>query len=121
MQLSPAEWKVMNAVWSQREASAREIQEKLEDDPGWSYSTLKTLLARLVAKGALLESKQGRTSVFTAQISRQRARRSAVQALLDRVFDGAAAPLIQHLLKERKLSARDRAALAELLDERNKS
>mgnify|MGYP002390148889 CR=1 FL=1 len=56
--LSDAEWKVMRALWARHPATARELLDALAADTGWAYTTLRTLLARLVEKGAVSESKE---------------------------------------------------------------
>ena len=117
MRLSDAEWKVMTAVWTSHPAAVRDVLEALPADTGWAYSTVKTMLARLVDKGALAMSKRGNTSLFEPLISRQEARRSAVRSLAEKAFGGAFGSLVHHLLDEEKLSGRERAELREMLRE----
>jgi BlaI family penicillinase repressor len=114
--LSDAEWKVMNGLWRRRRATARELLEDVAARTGWAYTTIKTILSRLVDKGVLREAKQGNTSVYEPLLSRRAARRAAVRHLLDHAFDGAFGPLMQHLLQDEKLSRRDRAALRAMLE-----
>lgn len=91
--------------------------ENVLPETAWAYSTVKTMLARLVEKGALSEQKRGNTSVYKARVSRERARRTAVRSLLDKAFDGAFGSLVHHLVADEKLSRRDRKALADMLRE----
>ncbi len=117
MQLSSTEWKVMHALWQRSPATAREILGAVDEETHWAYTTVRTLLARLVEKGAVAEHKQANTSIYEPILAREDARKDAVQSLLDRVFDGTAGSLVQHLIRERKLSKKDRAALARMLEE----
>lgn len=117
MHLSDAEWTVMNAVWDQGVASGRDVWTAVASRRDWSYSTVKTMLARLVEKGALSERKDGRRSVFAPAVDREEARRSALEGLVERVFGGALSPLLQHVVADRRLSARDRARLEALAAE----
>lgn len=117
VKLSDAEWTVMNAVWAGSPASARDVLERVEAETGWAYSTVKTLLARLVEKGAVAERKRANTSLYEPLVTRQQARRSAVRALLDTAFDGAFGSLMQHMVADEKLSKRERDNLAEMLRE----
>jgi BlaI family penicillinase repressor len=117
MRLSDTEWIVMRAVWSRSPTSAREIHEAVSGETGWAYTTLKTLLARLVEKGVLSERKRANTSVYEPLVSERDARGSALRSLVDRAFDGAFGTLLQHLVTVERLSARDRAALDRLLAE----
>src|SRR4051812_43864243 len=114
MQLSDAEWKVMNAVWEKQTASARDVLECLEDETGWAYTTVKTMLARLVEKGALKVRLRANTSLYEPILTRRQARRSAVRALATRAFDGAFGPLLHFLVSE-QLSPRQREELLRLL------
>ena len=121
MKLSDTEWTVMNAVWQEHPASARDVLERVESRTGWAYSTVKTTLARLVEKGALAVRMRANTGRYEPLITRGQARRSALRNILDRAFDGTVGSLVQHLISEEKLSARERAKLAQVLAEADKA
>jgi len=87
------------------------VLEEIGRETGWAYTTVKTLLARMVAKGAVRARKRGNASQYEPAVSPATARRSAVRALVDRAFQGAVAPLLHHLVEEERLSAADRAEL----------
>ncbi len=116
MQLSDGEWKIMNAIWERSPASARDVHEKVERETQWAYTTVKTMLGRLVEKGALTARMRANSSLYEPRISRSQARRAALRALLDRAFDGAFAPLMSHLVEDERLSPRERRELAALLE-----
>ncbi|MEM7587331.1 MAG: BlaI/MecI/CopY family transcriptional regulator [Acidobacteriota bacterium] len=115
MRLSDAEWKVMNVVWEHHPAAVREVLERLGSETSWAYSTVKTMLGRLVDKGALAVHKKGNTSLFEPLVSRHEARRSALRTLAERAFGGAFGSLVQHLLADDRLSAEERAELRSML------
>ncbi len=115
MRLSDAEWKVMNAVWERHPAAVRDVMEALEDDTHWAYSTVKTMLARLADKGALSVRKRGNISLFEPLVSRHEARRSALRTLAERAFGGGLGSLVQHLLADEHLSAKERDELRSML------
>jgi BlaI family penicillinase repressor len=117
MKLSDAEWTVMQAVWTQAPASARDVLERVHAETGWAYSTVKTLLARLVEKAALRERKRANTSFYEPLVTRDAARRAAVRSLLDKAFDGTFGSLVQHMVDSEKLPKKERAKLARLLEE----
>jgi predicted transcriptional regulator len=117
MRLTDAEWTLMNALWERSPATAREIGERLPEDVSWAYTTIKTMLSRLVAKGALEERKRGNTSLYEPIVTREKARRSALRSLVERAFGGAVEPLVHHLVEERTLSRRDRDELIRILSE----
>lgn len=120
MQLSEAEWKIMNVVWSRSPASARDVLEELGSETAWAYTTVKTMLSRLVEKGALGAHKRANTSLYEPLVTRAEARRSAVKSLLNRAFDGAFGPLAQFLSEDEALSKKDRETLRTMLDERSR-
>ncbi len=115
MKLSDTEWTVINVVWERSPASARDVLELTEAETGWAYTTVKTLLSRLVEKGALRMRKRANTSLYEPLVSRKDARRSAVRSLLDRAFDGTFGGLLQHLVTDEKLSKKDRDKLKAML------
>ncbi len=117
MKLSDTEWTVMNEVWRRSPVSARDVLEAVEGETEWAYTTVKTILSRLVDKGALHVRKRANTSLFQPRISREKARRSAVKSLLEKAFDGTFGSLVQHMMTEERLSARDRKKLAAMLAE----
>jgi BlaI family transcriptional regulator, penicillinase repressor len=117
MRLSDAEWTVMQAVWNRAPASARDVLDDVGEQTGWAYTTVKTLLARLVEKGALSEDRRANVNIYEPRITRDEARGSALRSLLDRAFDGTFGSLFQHLIKEEHLSARDVQTLERMLQE----
>lgn len=119
MKLSESEWQIMNALWQDPPATARQVAERLPAGTSWAYTTIKTMLTRLVAKEAVGEQKQGNTSVYTPLVSRDSARGSALTSLLNQAFEGAVEPLLNFVVRNRKLTAREREELQKLLAEEN--
>ena len=117
MQLSEAEWKVMNRVWLQHPATAREVLSAHADETSWAYTTVKTIMSRLVEKGALQVSMRANTSVYEPALERGNARRTAIRSLLERAFDGAIGPMMHFLLHDKKLTKRERAMLLRMIEE----
>lgn len=115
MKLSEAEWTVMNALWQQSPASARDVLEIVGNETEWAYTTLKTILSRLAEKGAVGIRKRANQSIFVPLVSREDARRSAVRSLLERAFDGTFGSLVQHMVTQEKLSAGEKKKLAAML------
>ncbi len=121
VRLSDGEWKVMEIVWSAGSANARDVTDALAADTGWAYTTVKTLMTRLVAKGALTESMEGNAAVYVPAVARDAARRTAVRGLLDRAFGGDLVPMVRFLLDDASVSTAERKRLRALLDERKKA
>jgi len=115
MKLTQAEWQIMNALWEKYPATARDIMNRLPGDVKWAYTTLKTMLSRLVEKEAVSEQKQSNTSVYEPLVSQRKARLSAFRLLLDQSFDGAMGPLMHFMLEEQNLNAKQKKELIEIL------
>lgn len=115
MKLTEAEWLIMNALWRGYPATARQIAERLPAGVKWAYTTIKTMLTRLVEKNALTEQKRGNTSLYEPLVSKQKARLNAIKSLADQAFDGAFGPLMHFLIEEEKLSAKQRKELMSIL------
>ncbi len=121
MKLTQAEWLIMNALWEGHPAKARDISQRLPGKVNWAYTTIKTMLTRLVDKKAVSESKQGNTSIYQPILSRQQARRGALRTVLDQAFDGAFGPMMHFLVEDQKLTAKQRRELIDILDKTRKS
>jgi BlaI family penicillinase repressor len=119
MKLTQAEWQIMNALWEKHPATAREIMNRLPNGVKWAYTTLKTMLSRLVEKQAVSEHKQANTSIYEPLVSQHKARLSAFRLLLDQSFDGAMGPLMHFMLHEQKLNDKQKEELIDIL--RNES
>lgn len=107
----------MDQIWTASPATVRQIHEHLETATGWSYSTVKTLMARLVEKGVLTVERRGAANYFAPTASREEARQSALAELLDQAFNGAVPGLVQHLLRRRQLKPGELEQLRRLLAE----
>jgi BlaI family penicillinase repressor len=116
MKLTKAEWQIMNVLWQQHPATAREIAGRLPAGVNWAYTTIKTMLSRLAEKQAVRESKNGHTSIYEPALSRQTARRSALTALANQAFDGAFGPLMHFVLEDQKLTSAQRRELIKALE-----
>ena len=118
MKLTNSEWQIMNSLWEKHPATARGIAGRLPEEVKWAYTTIRTLLARLVTKGAVNEYKEGNTSLYEPILTRDKARRSAVKTLVNQAFDGAFGPLVQFLVDDPNLSKKQRQALTKALQEK---
>ena len=119
MKLTKAEWQIMNALWEAHPATAREVMDRLPAGVKWAYTTIKTMLTRLVEKQAVSESKQGNTSMYDPLVSQRKARVSAFKSLLETAFDGAMGPLVHFLAEEKQLTPKQQAELIQLLQDEN--
>ncbi|WP_084420262.1 BlaI/MecI/CopY family transcriptional regulator [Henriciella litoralis] len=115
MQITPAELEIMNVLWEEPGLGATEIAEALKDDKSWNIRTIKTLVGRLVEKGALSTEPDGRRYLYKPEIKRGEYQKKEAKQFVDRMFGGRAAPLVAHLADAEGLTAQDIAELEALL------
>ena len=117
MQVSPAELEVMKVLWDRAPLTAADIVGQLASKRDWSDRTIKTLLSRLVEKGALATERDGRRYLYTPLVEEAAYQRRAAGQFVDKLFGGRAAPLVAHLAETRGLTQEDIDDLEALLDE----
>ena len=117
MQISEAESVVMDVLWRRHPLAAEEVVGELGDAQQWQEATIKTLLNRLLKKGAITAEKDGRRYLYAPVLQRGDWVLDESESLLDRLFGGRVAPLVAHFSQHRKLSRKDIAELRQLLEE----
>ena len=120
MQLTPAEWRLMSVLWEESPLTVSEISERLPPGKKWAYTTMKTMLTRLEAKGAVSEHKRSHLGFFEPLLTKRKARAAALRAVLDNAFEGAFGPLMHFLVEEEALSPAERRELKRMLEEKAK-
>jgi BlaI family penicillinase repressor len=118
--LSPAEWRVMTTLWEHGALDARGVYAALADDREWAYQTVKTLLSRLVAKGAVEYDQVGNSYLYRPAVPREEMTRQEVRNVFERVVGAAVSPVLAHFIDEAELSDEDIRNLQKLLDEKRK-
>jgi predicted transcriptional regulator len=121
IELTEAEWAIIQAVWEAEPCTAPAVREKLRAKTGWAYSTVRTLLDRMVGKGLLSADRRRHVTVFRSAVTRQEAQRSELLYALKHAFAGALTPMVQCLLETGDLSADDLARLEELIKAKRKA
>src|SRR5687767_10206641 len=110
----------MEALWEKSPLSAADVCDTVCDQRGWSMPTVKTLLSRLVAKGAVTTEPDGRRFLYTPQLERAEYLGGESRRLVDRLFGGRAAPLFAQLAEAEALTDEDIAEIDRLLQELRK-
>lgn len=104
----------MQIVWERGSATARDVTDALAADTGWAYTTVKTLLSRLAAKGVLRETMRAHQAVYEPAVARDAAKRTALRDVVDRAFGGLV-PMVRFVLEDEEMDPRERAKLRKLL------
>lgn len=98
-----AERAILEVLWANKQASAREVTDVLEQSRSVAYTTVQTMLKILHRKGYVTHQTEGRTFIYRAAVTRVEARSSALRQLVGQFFGGSPKALAQHLLSEHEI------------------
>ena len=113
--ISEAEQQLLQLLWDESPLGAAELAERAPADRGWSLTTVKTLLSRLVAKGVLGVEPEGRRVLYRPLVARETVASNQAGRLIDRLFGGRVSPLVAQLAEEGQLSKDDLEELEALV------
>src|SRR5271157_4519113 len=99
VRISKAEWEVMAVVWARAPVAASAIADELHEREQWTLATVRTLLRRLVNKGALAQELEGKRYLYTSLISMETCVRQESESFWDRVLGRAPSAAILHLVR----------------------
>lgn len=119
-ELTETEWAIIKAVWSSEPCSAPDIQQRLAQETRWTYSTVRTLMDRMVSKGLLSAEKIRHTTLYRSAVTQQQAQRSELLYALKHAFDGALSPMLQCLLDTGNLSEAELDQIESLIKAKKK-
>jgi BlaI family transcriptional regulator, penicillinase repressor len=114
--ISEAESRVMEVLWQDAPLTSEQIVAAVQLSSDWHEKTIRTLLNRLLGKGAVEATRDSRRYLYSPLLSRAQWQSQESHSLLDRVFGGRVAPLLAHFSQHEKLSAKDIAELRKLVD-----
>src|SRR5574338_443997 len=114
--LTPQELEIMKVVWRIGRVSVRDVYETLREKRPVAYTTVMTMMNVLRRKGHLKAQREGRAHVYTAARPQHRVLRDMVREFLNRVFNGSAEPLVQHLVRDGRLSEPELREILRRLD-----
>lgn len=115
--ISEAESVVMEVVWAKNPILTEDVIAALEPHGKWQEATVKTLLNRLLKKGAVKARKDQRRYLYSPVLTREQWLASESRGFLDRMFDGRVAPLVSYFSQQKKLSKKDIEELKRVIEE----
>ena len=121
IRISEAEWEIMDIVWGQSPVAASAVVAASAPKRGWTLATVRTLLRRLVSKGALEQQAEGKRYLYSPRISKEECVRRESDSFLDRVLGRAPAATLLHLVSKADLSREDIEELRRILREKGKA
>lgn len=107
---------VMAVLWERGPSTVAEVREHLADP--LAYTTVLTILRTLEAKGHVGHQEEGKAHRYAALVARDRAGRSALGQVLDKIFGGSREMLLANLVRERGVDAAELRRLRKVLDAR---
>ena len=116
-ELPKSELQIARIVWRLKSATVRDVLNELPAARKIDFKTVQTYLRRLEAKGYLKSKRQGRSNVYVPKAQPQRVVRDVVDDFMDRLFDGEAIPLLQHVIHDRGLTEEELRKLRDMLDQ----
>jgi BlaI family transcriptional regulator, penicillinase repressor len=117
--ISDAEWEVMQVLWqADGPLTANDVVDRVADRNRWNPRTVKTLLNRLVKKGALGFQAEGKRYHYTPRVTREACVRRESRSFVARVFGGAVGPMLAQFVDEAPLTPEEIRKLREILDRR---
>jgi len=114
-ELTEGEWAIIRAVWDNEPCTAPTVQDELETQKNWTYSTVKTMMDRMVTKGLLKTKRIRNLILYRSAITKIQAQKSEIMRTVKRAFNGALTPMMQFLLDNHKLSQKQLSELEKLI------
>lgn len=121
VQISDSEWVVMERIWAAGACTAADVIKQLRETHEWNHSTIRTLLARLVEKGALTYDVDGSRYIYRAAVPRQRCVLQESRSFLAKAFGGDVAALVAHFVEDSSLDRKQIERLRQLLAQKKNS
>jgi predicted transcriptional regulator len=119
-ELFESEWAILQVVWEREPCAAPTVQEALQKSKGWAYTTVKTMMDRMVRKGLLTTERIRNLYLYRSAVTRAQAQRNELLRAAQRAFDGALTPMMQFLIESEKLSEEDYRHLEHLIQNRKR-
>ncbi len=115
--LQSSEWIIMEKLWEDNPRTIMQLYHVLKEEPGWSKSTVNTLLGRMVKK-EIISYKEGlKAKQYYPNINRDDAAVAETESLIDRVYQGSVSMMLSTLVRSRHLSKNDIKELYQILEE----
>ncbi|MGD8787703.1 MAG: BlaI/MecI/CopY family transcriptional regulator [Phycisphaerales bacterium] len=119
-ELTEGEWAIIRAVWGNEPCAAPTVQEVLEKQKKWTYSTVKTMMDRMVFKGLLRTERIRNLILYRSAITVKQAQKGEIMRTVKRAFNGALTPMMQFMLDNNRLSQEQLAELETMIKNKKK-
>ena len=120
LELYESEWAILQKVWELEPCAAPTVQEALQAEKGWAYTTVKTMMDRMVKKGLLKTEKIRNLYLYRSAVTSKQAKKSEIARTLRRAFDGTFTPMMQFLIENDELSEEEYRYVQNLIRNRKR-
>ena len=114
-ELTEGEWTIIQAIWDNEPCAAPTVQEVLERQKQWHYSTVKTMMDRMAKKGLLKTERIRNLILYRSAITRKQAQKGEVMRAVKRAFNGALTPMMQFIVDSNSLNEKQLSELEDLI------
>ena len=116
--ISESEWLIMRVLWSKNPLAANEVVEALDGQTKWKPKTVKTLIDRLIKKGAVKFKKDGRRYMYYPAINESDCVATETHSFVRRVYGGTVKPMLAAFIEDADLSPKEISELREILEQK---
>jgi BlaI family penicillinase repressor len=121
LDLFETEWAILQVVWEREPCAAPDVQETLAERKKWAYTTVKTIMDRMVKKDLLSVEKIRNLNLYRSQVTRKQACKSEITRTIKRAFAGAISPMMQFMVENEDIPDAEIDQLEKLIREKKKS
>ncbi|MBN1361060.1 MAG: BlaI/MecI/CopY family transcriptional regulator [Sedimentisphaerales bacterium] len=118
--IAESEWRVVQVLWQHGPLTANEMVEKLAGEVTWKPRTVKTLIGRLVKKGAVGFTTEGNRYRYTAAVCESECVHQETRSFVRRVYQGAMKPALAAFLEDADLSPDEIRELQAILEQKRR-
>jgi BlaI family penicillinase repressor len=118
--IAESEWRVMQVLWEHGPLTANQMVHRLAGEVKWKPRTIKTLIGRLVKKGAVGFTEEGNRYRYFASVNESDCIRSETRSFVGRVYQGAMKPALAAFLEDADLSPEEIKELQQILEQKGK-
>lgn len=115
--LQPSEWIIMEKLWTDPPKTIMQLYHELKEDPGWSKSTVNTMLQRMVKKEIIYYEEGEKAKQYFPNVDRDDAAVTETESLIERVYKGSVGMMLSTLIRSNNLTKDDIEELYQILGE----
>jgi BlaI family penicillinase repressor len=119
--LGDLQLRIMQVLWQQSEAAVSDVHHILASERDLAYTTIATMLRKMEAKGLVNHRLEGRSFIYRAAVAAETVSKGMADHLLEKLFEGSLADMVNHLLRTREVSRDELSKLEQLIAERKKA